>query len=101
MAGMKIIACLAASFLIFQQSNGCDETKPPDPPPPKPVPQINRFVPVSNHGSADVALDTVTGELCRTWEWEYRPANNPAKGGLDLLPTCVTLYERALPLQAK
>ena len=63
---------------------------------PRPVePPIQRFVPVTSRGSADVALDTKTGSLCRTWNWEYK--NNPDSHGLGGLVLCNDLYTYDLP----
>jgi hypothetical protein len=96
---MKIAVALTAALFLFQQADGCDDAKPT--PAPTPPPPINRFVPVANHGSSDVALDTATGQLCRTWEWQYRGANNPMAGGIDTLPTCLSLYQAPMPIQLK
>ena len=46
---------------------------------------------MTSHGSADVALDTKTGQLCRTWNWEYK--NNPMATDLNELPTCYSIYQ--------
>jgi hypothetical protein len=89
---MRVISCFALAVFL-QQTNGCDQ--PPSaakPDPPKAIHPIARFVPVDTHGSSDVALDTMTGQLCRTWEWQYRGSNNPNKGGLDDLPVCYQIY---------
>ena len=89
---MKIAACLALA-LFLQQSDGCDQAAPTPARAPEIHPNpVRRFDAVNTHGSSDVALDTMTGQLCRTWEWVYRGENNPAKGGLDELPTCFKLY---------
>lgn len=48
-------------------------------------------------GSHDIALDTQTGQLCRTWDWSPsrdQPKSNPAleiKPG-QYAPLCITLY---------
>lgn len=91
---MKVAACLALAFLVFQQSNGCDQRTDKQTPQPS-DPPVQRFVPVTSHGSADVALDTKTGALCRTWNWEYK--NNPETHGLDDLVLCNDLYTYDLP----
>jgi len=44
-------------------------------------------------GEFDLALDTKTGQLCRTWDWEVPNAlkgSNPES--LTGLPLCITLY---------
>ena len=68
---------------------GCDQplTNSTTAPPP-----VNRFVPVANHGEADVALDTTTGQLCKTWNWVYRGQDIRQQGGIDTLPLCDDLY---------
>ena len=89
---MKIVACLAFAALL--QTNGCDSPQQSGKQEPaKPErPPIHRFENVSMPGSPGVALDTVTGQLCRTWDWVYKAATNPNKGGLDDLPTCLSIY---------
>jgi len=89
-AGMRIAACLAA-MLIFLQPTGCDQS-------PKPAakerhyPPIHRFETVSSNGVSGVALDTVTGQWCKTWDWFYK--SDALSGGLDTLPTCLSLYNQ-------
>ncbi len=39
---------------------------------------------------ADIALDSCTGQLCRTWNWSPRVANNPWGVYADL-PLCLDL----------
>jgi hypothetical protein len=97
---MKISACIAASVLLLQQG-GCYESKPSTPPAvvsPKPV-YSQRFLPVPSPqtGMFGVpwtgyfALDTQTGQLCRTWDWGYI-GNGKKVNDLDQLPTCLSLY---------
>src|SRR5438309_9126368 len=38
-----------------------------------------------------LALDSCTGQLCRTWDWGYSDKRH-AQGSLDSVPTCVSLY---------
>ena len=90
---MKIAECLALAFLAFQPS-GCDRQAEKQAPTPA-EPPIQRFVPVASHGSADVALDTKTGSLCRTWNWGYK--NNPEAHELDDLLLCYELFTYDLP----
>jgi hypothetical protein len=89
---MKFAAVFIALALL-QQSSGCDQSpKPVEPPRPiKHYPPIHRFENVSGVGVAGVALDTVTGQYCKTWEWAYK--SNAQNGGLDLLPTCLSIYQ--------
>lgn len=87
---MKIAVVIAASVFIFQQANGCDEQKAPKEVSQREEPPIRRFEPVTSHGTSDVALDTKTGQLCRTWDWEYR--NKSDVHDLNDLPTCYSIY---------
>ena len=52
---------------------------------------IHRFENVSPTGGLGVALDTVTGQWCRTWEWDYK--GSVARYDLNTLPLCKTLYD--------
>jgi len=85
---MKIVTYFFAFILL----SGCDQT------PPKPAqakserPPIHRFESVSPTGSLGVALDTATGQWCRTWDWSYKTPT--LSGGLDTLPTCLSLYQQ-------
>lgn len=87
---MKIASLLAIS-LFFLQLDDCDQK-------PKPIAKerhyapIHRFEHVTIVGSPGVALDTVTGQWCKTWEWAYK--NTSLNGGLDTLPTCLSVYQR-------
>jgi hypothetical protein len=53
---------------------------------------IHRFENVTIPGESGVALDTVTGQLCKTWLWAYKA--DSMSGGLDTLPTCVSIFEK-------
>lgn len=79
---MKVLAALLA-LLWFQQSNGCNET-----PTPQPTPKAEAVAPrcSSTHRfektevypmnlRADIAMDSCTGQICRTWSWEVKGAN--------------------------
>ncbi len=86
---MKVAAIFAVMALLIQQPTGCNDNTAKESP--KPVePPIRRFEPVVTHGTSDVALDTKTGQLCRTWEWVYK--NNPTANDLNSLPTCYSLF---------
>ena len=82
---------LAFVLVVLDDPLGCDK------PPAKPVvaqakryPPIHRFENVSNQ-SPGIALDTVTGQYCKTWEWTYKV--NAMNGGLDTLPTCLSIFQ--------
>lgn len=78
-----LLTALASVALI--QADGCP-SKPIDSA--RPTQPIGRFVPVTNHNLLDLAVDTVTGQMCRTWNWQYKPDEN----GLAGLPLCNDLY---------
>jgi hypothetical protein len=52
---------------------------------------IQRFVPIADASGAvyNLALDTQTGRLCKTWPWNH----NAKDAGLDDLPTCEAIYD--------
>jgi hypothetical protein len=61
---------------------------------------VHRFVITRN---PDIAFDTQTGQICRTWEWV--PVTKPAKANEEtgmvpqrmpgeLSPTCISLYTK-------
>lgn len=56
---------------------------------------MNRFENVPNSGSPGIALDTVTGQWCRTWDWHDLKGNS--KSDLGALPTCLSLYKKSAP----
>jgi hypothetical protein len=87
---MKVTALLATVFLVLQDPIGCDQKKPPKEAAQPKEPPIRRFEPVTSHGTSDVALDTKTGQLCRTWDWVYK--NRPDAADLNDLPTCYSIY---------
>jgi hypothetical protein len=92
---MRIAAFLVASLLL-QQANGCDQTTKvvtPSPAPAlDPIPPAHRFENVSVLGATGVALDTVTGQWCRTWDWYYKA--KPDSDSLNTLPTCLSLFQQ-------
>jgi hypothetical protein len=38
-----------------------------------------------------VAVDTVTGQLCRTWDWNYTA--NPNAKSMNTIPTCLSIFQ--------
>jgi hypothetical protein len=87
---MKLAIVVIAAVLL--QQSGCDEQAPkPAAQPIHRYPPIRRFENVNTPGSPGVALDTVTGQYCKTWEWTYKAS--ALNGGLDTLPTCLTVYQ--------
>ena len=91
---MKIATFLVIAAFIFQQS-GCEQAPKPTAPPEKVrhSPPIHRFENVSTPASPGVALDTVTGQYCKTWDWAYKASG--LSGGLDTLPTCLSIHQSA------
>jgi hypothetical protein len=94
---MKLFMPLAV--LLALQS--CDQTTAPKKEPTKaaftPRPGLHRFI-LTRIG-IDVALDTQTGQLCRTWDWPPTaepPKDKPfaeVKPG-EYAPLCLTLYQQ-------
>ena len=94
-----VTACLA--LLLIQ--NDCDTNKTAAPAAP-----AKRITSHPTHRFAlaqplkDVALDTQTGQLCRTWDWQViGEANKPDQSGNfperkvgELTPTCLSLYQQ-------
>jgi hypothetical protein len=91
---MRIVAPFALTGLLFQLTT-CN--KPPAYQ--RPEPPIHRFENISGVNGDGVALDTVTGQWCRTWQWVYK--DNSQIGGLDQLPTCESLYNKTNAQQVK
>jgi hypothetical protein len=87
-----IKAQLLVAVLLIQQS-GCDQSSkaPAAASPVTPKPPTHRFENVSPTGSLGVALDTTTGQWCRTWDWAYK--GTAQRDDLNTLPTCLSLYE--------
>ena len=56
-----------------------------------------RFQPVTNAYpiGAHIALDTVTGQLCRTWDWVYLNKLVSGYEAPDSLPLCVEIYRNS------
>ena len=86
---------------------GCDQlTNPPSPQTTKVAPQkstggdrepVHRFV-LAQH-DYDVAFDTQTGQICRTWDWQVAGKPPSIESGVvpqrqfgELAPTCLSLY---------
>lgn len=90
---MKFAFVIWMAILLAQSD--CDNTKQSAPPVQsverKPSHPINRFEKIQNF-RVDVALDTKTGQLCKTWEWQSTNRQNP--DSYENLPLCVDLYNR-------
>lgn len=85
---------------------GCDQFRQPQKPETKAAatditrPPIHRFTPIPN--DFNVAFDTKTGEICRTWDWKVLGKSStpdPVTGDVptrqfgELAPTCIELYD--------
>ena len=86
---MKIaFAVLSFAVLLFQVDS-CDKPKPA-PKPSKITYPIRRFEHSAGTDSG-LAMDTLTGQLCKTWEWVYTSPNAPSHD-MQTLPTCLSLF---------
>ena len=65
-------------------------------------PGIHRFT-ISTRGAGDVAFDSQTGQICRTWDWHpvgEKPTADPITGNYpqrsfgEFAPTCLVLYQK-------
>ncbi len=91
-------ATLALLFVLLLQA--CPDSNKPTPQPPT-VPN-QRFVPIGPPTGVVVgvpwhghfALDTKTGQLCRTWDWELKDAKGKPQEPWSELPTCMYLFSR-------
>jgi hypothetical protein len=79
---------------VRANSEPIKQTKPERPSP------THRFVLAEHH--SDIAFDTVTGQLCRTWDWslvgpqaKIDPSTGvaPQRAEGELAPTCLSLYQ--------
>jgi hypothetical protein len=82
--------------LIFLQSDACNQKAASTPPPKHYITRpAHRFESVSSTGNLGVALDTMTGRWCRTWNWNY--LRKPESNDLNTLPTCYELFTSEPP----
>jgi hypothetical protein len=85
---------------------GCDQFTPTTPTKPVAATKQNR-VPVHRfvltRNDFDVAFDTQTGQLCRTWGWvplgkpakpDPETGNSPQRQFGEMTPTCLSLYQQ-------
>lgn len=82
-----------ALFLLLQSCDSKEQKKS------VPRPGLHRFT-LTRLG-ADVAFDTQTGQICRTWDWKPVGAvtadvsgNLPERKAGEFAPTCLSLYEK-------
>jgi hypothetical protein len=56
-------------------------------------PAASAIQPATGIPMLDFALDTKTGQLCRTWPWEITDAKPGSRSeGINNIPQCFTLY---------
>jgi hypothetical protein len=91
MAAMRTALFVATSAILLQQA-GCDQPKAP-PKTPKITFPIHRFERPAA-APPDIALDTLTGQYCKTWEWLYKKSELAPSADLQTLPTCLELFNR-------
>jgi hypothetical protein len=63
------------------------------------VEPYQRFVPIAQNAagtpSLDYALDTKTGQICKTWDWQITPAPPGSRSeGINEIPECLALYQQ-------
>jgi hypothetical protein len=91
---MRRLIPVLATVLLLQ---ACPEKNAPAPQTPAATPVVmktpyQRFVPYSFSGATIYwALDTKTGQLCRTWEWAYKGKVQDPELSLQNRPTCSDL----------
>jgi hypothetical protein len=92
MAGMKVLVFAVATLAVAIQDVGCENKPAPAKPTHVTLP-VHRFDREANM-PPDVALDTITGQYCKTWDWYYK--NPAAVGSADVqtLPTCLDLFNK-------
>jgi hypothetical protein len=100
---------LPLTLLATMVLPGCDQLTQPQKaatPTPAPKPKLNRtgahrFV-LPKLGGDDVAFDTQTGQICKTWDWQPlgKPAqidpqtgSSPQRKYGEFAPTCLSLYQ--------
>lgn len=92
---MRLVIVVA---LILLPMTGCEQLAKESQPSSRPSPQtsasrshpIGRFEKIQNF-RVDVALDTQTGQLCKTWVWVSKDRRSPDP--YEDLPTCDSLYK--------
>ena len=88
---MKSFAIAVAGLVLFQQAVGCDQK--PAPKPTKISYPIRRFDREAGM-PPDMALDTLTGQYCRTWDWSYKNPTAVGSADVQTLPTCLELFSQ-------
>jgi hypothetical protein len=101
---LKVAAPIAVLLLAQQgcDTNASDKKKVVSAEKAKPPrPGLHRFV-LTRLG-VDIAFDTQTGQLCRTWEWQLGGApskpdpvtgTSPERRAGEYSPTCLSLYQQ-------
>src|SRR5438105_2912027 len=98
---------LTVTLLVLCVALGCDQFNPSQKKAPLlSKPRVARY-PLHRfamtRGSADVAFDTQTGQICRTWAWQPTgqsakldpvTGNQPQRTLGEFAPTCLALYQQ-------
>jgi hypothetical protein len=96
---MKMIALLALA--VFLHQNGCFSDPPPKthsenrPQASRECAVNRRFTTANTMVRGDVAFDTCSGQLCRTWDWFN--SNKHIENGYGSLPLCSVLAANPVP----
>ncbi len=87
---MKFVLPLALALLA--SDTDCDKQKTPDVVSPRPMVlrHVARRFELVEKSQPGVALDTVTGQYCRTWDWAY--VNRPEDKSFSTLQLCIDIY---------
>jgi len=101
---VKPIPKVATVALLLSSYQGCDPT--PQAVSPAPTREYQRFLPLPpSSGGIDTgafwhgnfAVDTKTGQLCRSWQWSINGGDlhgNEFATALSALPTCNDLFKQ-------
>jgi|HubBroStandDraft_2_1064218.scaffolds.fasta_scaffold16163_4 hypothetical protein len=103
-------ACLSVALMSAIVLTGCDDlqqAKPPVKPDPPPT-VVHHFDPIAR-SEGNLAVDTATGQMCKTWEWActkptyYNPRTKQFEdvssygiscSAIENMPTCKSLSEK-------
>lgn len=78
--------------VLIATIDGCTQAKAPDEP--KRISySADRFAPLSDPG---LAIDRMTGQICRTWDWGYKNSKVVPSADLQNRPLCIYLFNKYL-----
>ena len=92
---------VALTAFLLADPSGCEQAKPEKPEKVKVIKQnrvpVHRFTITRD---SNVAFDTQTGQICRTWEWEPKGKQQFSDDGSaiprsfgEFAPTCLSVYQ--------